>query len=409
MGGPPRRGGWRRGLTRNIVLLGVASLFTDLSSEIILPLLPLFLLTLPETSFLIIGVVESVADSTVALLKLLSGHVSDRLGKRKRFVALGYGFSALMKAGLPFTTLWQHVLGVRVGDRVGKGVRDPPRDALIAESTDPRTVGKAFGFHRTMDTTGAILGPILVLILFPVLALSRGPAQAYRDLFVLAVIPAIVAFFVILLVRELPARPRLTLKLRIGLRTLPVRLRLFIVVAALYSLANFTLLIMIVVVRDQAVAAGFTPEAAQTFAILQYVLFNVVYAVLAVYAGSWSDRVGRKRVILIGYSAFVAGSLGFALVGNPYLLLPFFLLYGVSYAFVEGTHRALVSDLSPGELKGTSLGTYHAAVGLGKLPASILAGALATFVAPSAAFLTGAAIAVVAATLFIGTFAEKPA
>ncbi|MBI4416815.1 MAG: MFS transporter [Euryarchaeota archaeon] len=401
------RRGWTYGLTRNIVLLGVASLLTDVSSEIIVPLLPLFLLGVLGTSYLALGLIESVAESTVSLLKVLSGHISDRFGKRKRLVALGYGFSALMKTGLPFATVWPHVLAVRVGDRVGKGVRDPPRDALIAESTRPDTIGKAFGFHRTMDTTGAILGPLLVLVLLPSLTVVRGTDQAFRDMFLLAVIPAALAFFVILAVREVAVRPKVTLRLRVSLRALPIRLRLFVIVAALYSLANFTLLIPIAFVSDLGeVAAGLTREAAQTLAVLYYLLFNVVYAILAVHAGSWSDRIGRKPVILIGYSAFVAGSLGFALVGNPFLLLPFFLLYGISYAFVEGTHRALVADLAPAGLKATSLGTYHAAVGVGKLPASILAGALATFVSPGSAFLAAAAIAIVAGTFFVGTFAE---
>lgn len=401
---------WSRGVTRNIVLLGIASLLTDVSSEIIVPLLPLFIVLLPDAAgigLLVIGVIESLAESTVAFLKMVSGHVSDRLGKRKRLVALGYGFSALMKTGLPFAGSWLHVLGVRLGDRVGKGVRDPPRDALIAESTAPETVGKAFGFHRTMDTTGAILGPVIVLLLFAWLATTRGTVQAYRDLFLIAVVPAVLAFLVILTVREVAAKPSRTLRLRLSLRALPVRLRLFVFVAALYSLANFTLLIPILIVQRQAVAAGFSPESAQTLAVLNYLIFNVVYAVLAIQAGALSDRIGRKPVILVGYSAFIAGSMGFALVGNPFALLPFFMLYGISYAFVEGTHRALVADLAPGDLRATSLGTYHAAVGFGKLPASILAGALATFVAPWAAFLVGAGIASMAAVLFVGTFAEK--
>jgi len=392
--GAPRR--WTYGLTRNILLLAVASLLTDVSSEIIVPLLPLFLVAL-GASYLIIGIVESLAESTVALLKVVSGHLSDRTGKRKPFVALGYGFSTVMKSALPFASSWLHVLAARVGDRVGKGVRDPPRDALIAESTRPETVGKAFGFHRAMDTTGAIVGPVLVLALFPILAASRGDMQAFRDLFLLALVPAALAFLVVLLVREVPGTPKRALRIRVSLRALPVRLRLFVIVAALYSLANFTLLIPIAYVAE---------TGGQTLAVLDYLLFNVVYALLATQAGSLSDRIGRKPVILLGYGAFVAGSLGFAVVRNPFLLVPFFFAYGIAYAFVEGTQRALVADLAPADLRATSLGTYHAAVGLGKLPASILAGALATFVAPWAAFLVAAAIASMAAALFVGTFAE---
>lgn len=265
------------GLTRNIYLLAVASLLTDMSSEIIMPLLPLFLLTLPGTSFLIIGVVESIADSTVSLLKLISGHVSDRLGFRKRFVALGYGFSTLMKTILVLATAWPHVLAARVGDRAGKGVRDPPRDALIAESTSPQTIGKAFGFHRAMDTTGAVLGPILVLALFPILTAQRGEAQAFRDLFLVAIVPAAIAFLVILAVREISGKPNPTLRIRLSLRALPVRLRLFVLVASIYSVANFSVLLLV------AYVASLQPPGigGQTLAVLDYLIFNVVYAALS--------------------------------------------------------------------------------------------------------------------------------
>ena len=391
------------GLTRNIFLLAIASLLTDVSSEIIIPLLPLFLLTLPEMSLLIIGFVESVAESSVSLLKLVSGHISDRFGKRKVFVALGYGASTLFKTILPVAATWPHVLAARVGDRIGKGVRDPPRDALIAESTQPETVGKAFGFHRTMDTTGAVLGPILVLILFPLFTAQRGEAQAFRDLFLLAVIPAALAFLVILAVREVAAKPKMTLRFRVSLRALPVRLRLFVLVAAIYSLANFSILLLIAYVAGLNVPGMGGP----TLAVIDYVMFNIVYALLAVQAGTLSDRVGRKPVLLVGYGAFVAGCVGFALVREPFVLVAFFFLFGISYAFVEGTQRALVADLSPADLKATSLGTYHAAVGLGKLPSSILAGLLAVTFSPAVMFLAHGSIAIVAATLFIGAFGER--
>ena len=393
------------GLTRNIFLLAIASLLTDVSSEIIIPLLPLFLLTLPDVSLLVIGVIESVAESTVSLLKLVSGHVSDRFGKRKVFVALGYGASTLFKTILPVAAVWPHVLAARLGDRVGKGIRDPPRDALIAESTKPETVGKAFGFHRTMDTTGAVLGPILVLILFPIFSAQRGEAQAFRDLFLLAVIPAALAFLVILAVREVAAKPKMTLRIRVSLRALPVRLRLFVLVASIYSLANFSILLLIAYVAslDVPVIGG------RTLAVLDYVMFNIVYALLAVQAGSLSDRVGRKPVLLVGYIAFVAGCVGFAVVSNAFVLVGFFFLFGISYAFVEGTQRAFVVDLSPPDLKATSLGTYHAAVGLGKLPSSILAGFLAVTFSPSVMFLAHGTIAIVAATFFIGAFGERNA
>lgn len=391
------------GVTRNVVLLAIASLLTDVSSEIIVPLLPLFLLTLPGTSLLIIGFVESVAEGAVSLLKIVSGHLSDRFGRRKEFVAFGYGFSSLMKTVLPLAVVWPHVLAARVGDRAGKGVRDPPRDALIAESTSPETLGKAFGFHRTMDTTGAVLGPILVLLLFPLFASQRGESQAFRDLFLLAVIPAALAFVVVLAVRDVRSKPKENLRIRPSLRALPVRLRLFVLVASIYSLANFSILLLIAYVASLSVPGIGGP----TLAVLDYVLFNIVYALVAVQAGSLSDRVGRKPVILFGYASFAAGCVGFAVVSSPFVLVAFFFLFGISYGCIDGTQRAFVTDLSPPEVKATSLGTYHAAVGLGKLPSSILAGLLAVTFSPAVMFLSHGAIALVAATLFIGAFGER--
>ena len=408
---PASGGGWRRGLSRNILLVGVASLFTDVSSEMLVPLLPGFVLLLPGVGdanlFLILGIIDAFPEGIVSALKIASGVFSDRLGKRKALVALGYGVSTIAKVGLPFARAWPHVLAIRLADRAGKGTRNPPRDALIAESTRPETVGKAFGFHRTMDTTGAIIGPVLALLLFPWFVVLLGSDDAaYRQLFWIAVLPAAVGFLVVLLVREVAPRPRQKPRLHFSLRALPPRLRLFMIVAALYSLANFTLLIWLAVVRQRAIEAGMTLQAAQTFAILYYVVFNVVYALLAIQAGSLSDRVGRKPVVLVGYAAFFCGSLGFAVVSGPYLLLPFFILYGIAYAFVEGTQRALVADLSPPELRGTSLGTYHAATGIGTVCASLLAGALASFVSVGVAFLAAAALSAAAAALFVGTFAD---
>jgi len=361
----------------------------------------------PASLFLILGIIDAFPEGVVSVLKIVSGVASDRSGKRKRFVALGYGTSTLAKVGLPFAALWPHVLGVRLADRAGKGTRNPPRDALIAESTRPETVGKAFGFHRTMDTTGAIIGPILALVLFPWFVVTLGSDDAaYRQLFWIAVIPAALGFATVLLVREVAAKKGTKPKLRFSFRALPVRLRLFMIIAALYSLANFTLLIWLAVVQQRSVKEGMTPEAAQTFAIFYYVIFNVVYALLAIQAGSLSDRIGRKPVVLIGYAAFVAGSLGFAVTSGPYLLLPFFILYGIAYAFVEGTQRALVADLSPPDLKGTSLGTYHAATGVGTVTASLLAGTIAIVFSVEVSFLAAAALAAGAAALFVGAFAD---
>jgi MFS family permease len=376
------------GLTANVLVLSVVSLLTDVSSEMILPILPFFLTQVLAADAFIVGLMEGLSEGAVSFMKLVSGRVSDSAGRRKAFVAAGYGLSSVMKVLFPFARGWPEFLGMRVVERAGKGVRDAPRDALLAESTPVRARGKAFGFHRSLDTAGAIAGPLITLGLLATIGAGLSLDETYRRILLLAAIPAIASFLVVFLVRE-PARsaagrtsPPLTF------RGIPRPLLAFIGIASIFSFADFSYAFLLLKV-------GLSFGA--TEAILLYVLFNVVYAAHAFPAGVLSDRVGRKPVILIGYACFAGmGILLVTSAGFATLVLAF-ILYGLSYGMAEGTQRAFVADLAPPEVKATVLGAFHASVGGVKLASGLVAGFLWIAVAPEATFAFGASGALVAA------------
>lgn len=380
------------GLTANVVLLALVSLLTDVSSEMILPILPFFLVDVLLASALILGVVEGLADGVVSFMRILSGRWSDAAGRRKRFVAAGYGLSTAMKALFPFVVTWPQFLGMRIVERAGKGIRDAPRDALLAESAPPEVRGKAFGFHRSMDTSGAIAGPLLALGLLAWIGTSMALGDAYRMVLLLAAIPAGAAFLLVFLVKEAPRTPAPRRPLRLSFQGAPRALLSFVVIASVFSLAEFSYAFLLL-------RAG--AEEGTTVAILLYVFFNVVYAAAAFPAGILSDRVGRKPVILVGYVCF-AGMAGLLALGPslPSLvaLVPAFALYGLSYGLTQGTERALVADLAPAEIKATVLGAYHASVGVVKIGSGVIAGLLWTVLLPEGtATFAFAAITAVAA------------
>src|SRR5438445_4512419 len=376
------------GLTANVVILGVISLFTDVSSEMILPILPFFLTQVLLASPLVVGLVEGTADSVVSFMKIFSGWFSDAAGKRKRFVGVGYGLSTAMKVLFPFAQTWPQFFAMRIVERTGKGIRDAPRDALLTESTPPETRGKAFGFHRSMDTTGAILGPIVTLVLLGTVAASLTLAEQYRLVLLLAAIPAVLSVLIVLLVRE-PQRARVpTQTLRVAFRGIPRPLLTFIAIASLFSFADFSYAFLLL-------RAGQTNGT--TVVILLYVLYNIVYAAHAFPAGILSDRVGRKPVVLIGYLAFIGMATLLVFSNALFVLVIAFLLYGLEYGMAEGTQRALVADFAPSEIKATVLGAYHTSVGTVKLASGLVAGFLWVAVAPTATFAFGAVTATFAA------------
>ena len=378
------------GITRNIFLLGLVSLFTDLSSQMIFPLIPLYLVSVIGTGALVVGICEGAAETTASLIKVFSGYWSDRLKKRKPFVFIGYSLSAVTKPLFALARAWPLVLAIRMIERVGKGIRSAPRDAIVAESVDRSVRGKAYGFHRAMDGLGSVLGALLAFIL-----LSTTNSD-YGRIFLLAGIPGIAAVLFILFIRE-PERTQgqqvRTTSMRVSFRALPANLRLLIVAASVFYLGHFGYAFLLLRAKD----IGLTDQTA----VLLYVLFYVVYVIAAIPAGILSDRVGRKPVLMASYLIFAIVSLGLIFTTSLHSVLPFFAIYGMSFAMFDSVQRAYVVDFAPEHLRATALGTFHAAVGLVALPGGYIAGMLWDKIGPEATFVYGLALAVVSSLLLL--------
>jgi len=387
------------GVSRNVFFLGWVSLLTDVSSEMIFTVMPLFLLNVLKVGTPIIGLIEGIAEGTASLFKLVSGWLSDRLGQRKSLAVFGYSLSTLAKPFLYIASSWGVVLVVRFSDRVGKGIRSAPRDALVADSTSPNEMGKSFGFHRAMDTMGAVLGLSLAALI--VYLVERGGLEltwhAFRTLVLAGIGPAVLAVLMLLFfVREKKrgaqpksGDPTAGQPLCEGpAKAADGRFKLFLVIMVLFTLGNSSDAFLIL----RAQNLGFSV----THVLLLFVAFNLVYALAAMPAGMVSDKLGRKRVIVVGWAIYALSYLGLALASATWQLWLLFALYGLYYGISEGVSRAFVCDLVPVERRGTAYGWYHTAVGISLLPASVIAGWLWHLIGPSATFYFGAGMAGVA-------------
>ena len=372
----------------NIVLLGIVSFLNDLSSEMIMPILPLFITSLGGSG-LAVGLIGGLRESISSILKIFSGYWSDKTGRRKVFVTSGYMTSAVFKMLLAFSHAWQHILVFTGLERVGKGLRTAPRDAIIAESM-PKRLGRGFGVHRAMDTAGAVLGSAAVFLLFWFLRLS------FKSIILIAAIIGFLSLIPLYFVTE-KKREQNDTNLKIGLKNLPPQLKQFIIISGMFSLANFSYMFFILRAQEQ-----FTGKLSVGAPILLYILFNIFYSFLAVPFGSLSDRAGRRRVIAAGYLLFSLTALGFAYFTSLHALVVLFSLYGMAYAITDGNQRAYVADLAPAKLKATALGTFHTVTGLAALPSSLIAGFLWQ-INPAATFIYGAAISFISVLLFTCT------
>jgi MFS family permease len=372
---------------KNILLLGFVSLLNDISSEIIQPILPIFITAIGGGS-LAVGLIGGVSDGLPSLLKIIAGCWSDRLGRRKPLVVAGYALSAIGKLFLPLAAAWQQVFLLKTIERSGKGVRSAPRDAMISESADAVNRGRGFGLHRAMDSSGAVAGSLLAYVLW------QG-GLSYSSIFIVAGILSLVALVPFCWVKESFQAP--SCEVRLSLSGLSPELIRFLLVACLFALGNFSY--MFFILRAQGLFSGAEAVAAP---LLLYVLFNLVYALLAMPIGIWSDQVGRKRVLAMGYGLFAATAAGFAFVSSLRGMIVLFALYGLVYALVDGSERAYVSDQSPAGLRGSSLGLYYGAVGAAAIISSIVAGALWARWGAQATFLFGAGSAGLAAVMLMG-------
>jgi MFS family permease len=390
-----------KGISTNILLLGVVSFLNDLSSEMIIPILPLFITALGGTG-LVVGLIGGLQDSISSILKVLSGYWSDRIGRRKIFVSSGYLTSAGFKLLLSSSAIWLHILIFASFERVGKGVRTAPRDAIIADSM-PEARGKGFGIHRALDTAGAIAGSVVVLLLLYFLWFDLDQIAFYKLIILIAAIIAFFSLVPLYFVKEGKRGPQ-EISLQISLKKLPEPLKLFITIATVFALANFTYMLFILKALDAFARIGVKESI--LLVILLYVLFNSFYAVLAIPFGTLSDRIGKWKVLTFGYLLFSLTCLGFAFSDSLAVFLFLFPLYGVVYAMVEGNQRAFVSDLCTEDLRATALGTFHTLIGIITLPASLIAGFLWT-ITPinlplhSLTFFFGSSVSIISVILFV--------
>jgi MFS family permease len=382
------------GVSRNVFALGLVSLATDVSSEMIYPLVPLFLTRVLGAPVAVVGVIEGLAETTASALKGVSGWLSDRIARRRPLVVAGYGLAAIAKPLLALAAGWPLVLVARVIDRFGKGLRNSPRDAWIGDSTAEALRGRAFGFHRAADQIGAVAGPLLVL---PLLALFH---QNLRALFVAAFVPAALGVAALAAVRETgrgsaPSAARPVFRWR----GQPAAFRSFLIVMTLFALGNSSDMFLILRARQLGAEAGAV--------VLLFALYNAVYAVASYPAGALSDRIGRTRVMTAGLAVFALVYTGFGVTRGAGWLWALFAIYGLYQGLTDGVSRALVVDLVPAELRGTALGAYSMATGLAALPASVIAGLLWQKAGPAAPFLYGAAMAALASA-GLALFTRRP-
>ncbi|HEY2025700.1 MAG TPA: MFS transporter [Gemmatimonadaceae bacterium] len=384
-------------LGRNVIALGTVSLLTDVSSEMIYPLLPVFLTVVLGANASFIGAIEGAAESTAALLKLASGWWSDRVRRRKPLVVLGYGIATLMRPLVAIARSASQVLLIRVADRVGKGIRNAPRDALIAESVDPSIRGRAFGFHRAMDHVGGVLGP---LIAFAVLTWKIAPIRA---VFWLAAIPGALSFLVLVIfVRDIPRETSAPMHASPDLRR-PLGARFWRVLAVilLFTLGNSTDAFLLLRANQLGVPVALAP--------ILWAALHVVKAVSSTPGGALSDRIGRRPTLIAGWTLYAAVYFAFAAARRPWHAWALFAVYGVFFGLTEGSERALVADLVGPERRGTAFGWYNLAIGLGALPASLLFGYVWDRAGASTAFVMGASLALAAAVGLAFVAPARPA
>jgi MFS family permease len=407
------------GITANVVVLSITSFLTDFSTELFYPLLPVFLTTVLGASKSYVGLIEGVAETTASLLKLLSGWLSDKLNRRKALVICGYGLSGLTRPLIAISTMGWHVLGARFIDRIGKGFRTSPRDALIADSTSPEHRGKAFGFHRSMDHAGAVVGPLTAFIIMAVIAFgaigenfftdllghphetltiinnSKVEEHTYRIVFWFASIPAILSILVLaIFVKDIRRNNEVQIKLPVlTLKPFNRNFKLFLPILILFTLGNSSDAFLLLRAKDLGVATVFVP--------ILWVVLHIVKMISSMPGSAWSDKVGRRKAIAVGWLIYSIIYFGFAYSKTEWHIWVLFALYGIYFGLTEGTEKAFVADLVPSELRGTAYGVYNFAIGIGAFPASVIMGKLWDSFVPTVAFGFGSVISLLAMILLI--------
>ncbi len=388
-----------RDLPRNVWAVGLTSFFMDISSEMVIYILPLFLANVLGVQTSIIGLIEGVAEATSSILKLFSGWLSDKLGGRKWLAVAGYGLSAVTKPFFYIAASWELVAGVRWGDRVGKGIRTAPRDAMVADSVDKETRGLAFGFHRALDTAGAMVGLLIALVVVwlaqkNTLDLSRS---TFQTVVLISMLPAFFAVLSLVIgARDVPVVGRRAAP-KFSLRNLGRPFSKFLIIVSIFTLGNSSDAFLVLRAQNLGITV--------TGVLAMLAMFNLIYALISTPAGNLSDRIGRKRLIVGGWLVYAVIYLGFGLAQAAWQVWVLYVMYGLYYGLAYGTANALVADLVPENLRGTAYGVYNAVIGFLAFPASLIAGLLWQGsgawkgFGPSAPFLFGGALALAAALM----------
>ena len=388
-------------LPANLWVAFATSFLTDISSEMVINILPLFLSAVLGVKTNIIGIIEGIAEATSSILKVFSGWLSDRLRTRKWLAVAGYGLSALAKPFFYFANSWGAVAGVRWADRVGKGVRTAPRDALVADNVKPEQRGLAFGLHRAADTAGALLG--ILIAAFIVWKLQAGSSvlaeHTFRTVVLISLIPAFLAVIVLALgTKEVKVEGEVR-KVRISLKGLGRNFIIFLVIVGIFDLGNSSDAFLVLRAQERGMSA--------LNILIMLAAFNLIYTLISTPAGALSDKLGRRRLIIGGWIVYALIYLGFALAQSAVQIWLLYAAYGLYYGMAYGTAKAMVADLVPAEMRGTAFGTYNAILGILDFPASVIAGLLWSGAGtwkgfgPSAPFFFGAGMALLAVVLFI--------
>ena len=374
------------GLEKNAFFTGLTSFFTDTSTKMVYSVMPLFLLSI-GASKTTISLIEGIAESTASLLKAISGYWSDKIGKNKPFMIIGYGITAIITPLYALARVPIQILFFRFFERIGKGLRAAPRDSLISGSIKKNEAGKTFGFQKAMDNSGAIVGPLIAFLLLSIFPLN------YSYIFLLATIPAILGVLtIIIFIKEAKAEKKETTN-KISLKLLPKKFYFFLIIIFVFTLGNSADALLLVKTSETGIDKSYIPFV--------YMIFNTVSVLLAIPIGKLSDRIGREKLIILGFIVYAIVYYFFGRFNSINVFIFLFMLYGFYSALTDGSQKAMISDIVSKDLKGTGFGIYHAVLGITLLPASLIAGLLYDKVNSNAPFYFGSVMALIATILMI--------
>lgn len=388
------------GLSKNVFFTGLTSFLTDTSTKMVYSVMSLFLLSIGASKSMV-GLIEGVAESTASILKAVSGFWSDRIGKNKPFMIIGYFMTAIITPVYAFVTAPYQVLVLRFTERLGKGIRTAPRDSLIAGSANGKNTGRYFGFHKAMDNAGAIVGPLIAYIILVMFGQTgqRIDPEICKKIFLIAAIPAFLGVLTIIFLIKEAKKDKDDLLKKFKLKDLQPKYYIFLIIVFIFTLGNSADTFLLIKANDAGIAARYIP--------LVYLLFSCMSVIFSVPMGILSDKIGRERLIILGYLIYSIVYFGFARMDFKIAIILLFVLYGLYSASTDSIQKALVSDLTGKNMKGTGLGIYNSVIGITLLPASIIAGLLYDKVSSGAPFYFGSAAAFIAAVMMCGFYYNR--